>query len=91
MRLAAETVIEAFFFVDREAWRLFLVERAQALVLTALARQLDLAPDNIDQAGPAAQFVKKLIGKCHLANLLQPIHDRWARKYRAARGLQIIA
>jgi len=45
MRAAAETMVEAFFVVDREAWRFLVMKRAAGLVFAACFLHLDGAPD----------------------------------------------
>ncbi len=56
---AAEAVIEAFGFRDRERGRFFPMERAQAGVLATAAGQADVAPDDVDQGQPCLELVER--------------------------------
>ena len=56
---AAEAVIEALGLGDRERGRLFLVERAQAQVLAAAAREPDVARDDLDQGQARLELLER--------------------------------
>ena len=59
MRAAAEAVIEALVVVDREARRLFVMERAARLPLAPGALELHRLADQPGEQGPGAELVEK--------------------------------
>jgi hypothetical protein len=67
MGAATEAVEEALVLADRKRRRLFIVEGTQPAVLATLATQLDAPADEIDKRHSGAYFVKKVVGKFHLA------------------------
>ena len=61
--LAAAETLEAFTpGVDVEAWRLFAVERAQALELLARTFEPDVLGDDLDDVGLLAELADRLFG-----------------------------
>ena len=65
VRAAAEAMVKALFVVDREAGRLFVMERAAGLILAAGAGDLHRPPDQGRQRDARAQFVQPLRGEGH--------------------------
>src|SRR4029077_8086158 len=59
---AAETVVELFLRVDREGWRALLVERAEADPAGALAAQVGMGGDDLDDVRRLLDPLEALLG-----------------------------
>src|SRR3546814_12577973 len=65
MRRTAEAVIKTLFVVDREAGRLFVMERTTRLILAPRAGDLHRPPDQRRQGDARPQLVQPLRGEGH--------------------------
>ena len=91
VRAAAEAVIEALVLDHVERGRLLLVERAQAQMLAAAPRQLDVAADDLDQRQAGLEFLERGVGSGQSATfgLLDASgHHDTKRSIRARHGLR---
>ena len=62
---ATEAVIKLFGRADREGWRLFAMEGAQATKVGAALFQLYIAPDDLHDVGARYQFLNECLRNGH--------------------------
>ena len=71
--LAAETIEKLIGRIDREAWGLFVMKRAQAPVPLTIGFQGNVLPYEFDQVGLAKNFLEECLRERHAQPLLTKV------------------